>query len=97
MNRYPCPCCGSYTYPVPPVEDCGYICPVCFWENDPFISSDSEPSDSNHGISLQQAKANFRQFGACEKRMLPYVRPPKEDEVGTSVVTDSAFSSRKDW
>ena len=33
-------------------DDCGYICPVCFWENDPFIASDNEPSDSNHGLSL---------------------------------------------
>ena len=52
MKKYQCPCCGNYTYNVPANEDCGYICPVCFWENDPFIVSDSDPSDSNHGITL---------------------------------------------
>ena len=58
----------------------GYICPVCFWENDPFITSDNEPSDSNHGTTLKEAKSNFLQFGACVKEMLRYVRPPRDDE-----------------
>ena len=58
----------------------GYICPICFWENDPFITSDSEPSDSNHGITLKEAKLNFSTFGACEKEMVCYVRLPRDDE-----------------
>lgn len=57
MKKYQCPCCGHYTYNVPANEDCGFICPVCFWENDPFIASDSEPSDSNHGMTLKRQKA----------------------------------------
>lgn len=80
MNNYPCPCCGYYTYPVPANENCGYICPVCFWENDPFVASDSELSDSNRGMTLKQAKSNYLKFGACEKEMLCHVRPPKDDE-----------------
>ncbi|MBS6400283.1 MAG: hypothetical protein KH748_10145, partial [Firmicutes bacterium] len=48
--------------------------------NDPFITSDNEPSDSNHGITLKEAKSNFLQFGACVKEMLRYVRPPRDDE-----------------
>ena len=80
MKKYQCPCCGYFTYNVPANEDCGYICPVCFWENDPFIASDNEPSDSNHGITLKEAKSNFSKFGACEKEMLCYVRSPRDDE-----------------
>ena len=68
MKKYQCPCCGYFTYNVPANEDCGYICPICFWDNDPFITSDSEPSDSNHGITLKEAKLNFSTFGACEKK-----------------------------
>lgn len=30
VKKYPCPCCGFYTYKVPANEDCGFICPVCF-------------------------------------------------------------------
>ena len=80
MKKYPCPCCGFLTYNVPADEDCGYICPVCFWENDPFITSDNEPSDSNHGITLKEAKLKFSTFGACEKEMVCYVRLPRDDE-----------------
>ena len=80
MRKYQCPCCGYYTYNVPVDEDCGYICPVCFWENDPFLASGSEPSDLNHGVTLEEARDNFLKFGACVKDMLGYVRPPKEDE-----------------
>ena len=35
---------------------------------------------SNHGITLKEAKSNFSKFGACEKEMLCYVRPPRDDE-----------------
>lgn len=58
--------------------------PRCFWENDPFIASDDDPSDSNHGITLNEAKANYLEFGACEEEMLRYVRPPESDENGHS-------------
>lgn len=80
MKNYQCPCCGYYTYNFPASEDCGYICPVCFWENDPFIVSDDDPSDSNHGITLKKARINYLEFGACEKEMLCHVRPPEDNE-----------------
>ena len=65
MEKYPCPCCGYLTYPVPREDAIAYICPVCFWENDVFVTSDDEPSDENHGISLRTAQENYRSFGAC--------------------------------
>lgn len=37
MEKYPCPCCGYLTYPVPREDAIAYICPVCFWENDVFV------------------------------------------------------------
>jgi len=80
-TKYKCPCCGYYTYNVPAENDIGYICPVCFWENDPFISSNNEPSDSNHSLTLLEAQKNYKDFGVCEKTMLEYVRPPLENEL----------------
>uniref|UniRef100_UPI003FEDF9CC methylated-DNA--[protein]-cysteine S-methyltransferase n=1 Tax=Dysosmobacter welbionis TaxID=2093857 RepID=UPI003FEDF9CC len=68
-GRYPCPCCGQITLPVPPEEAVAYICPVCWWENDVFISSDNEPSDENHGLTLSQGRENVRRFGTCDPRM----------------------------
>lgn len=81
MEKYPCPCCGYLTYPVPLEDAIAYICPVCFWENDVFVTSDDEPSDENHGISLRTAQENYRSFGACARTMLRYVREPKPEEI----------------
>lgn len=77
---YPCPCCGYRTFPVPKEEAIAYICPVCFWENDVFIKSDNEPSDENHGMTLNEGRSNYKSFGACSPKMLPYVRKPRPDE-----------------
>ena len=79
--RYQCPCCGFFTYPVPPKKDAGFICSVCFWENDPFLRSEDDPSDSNHGVTLAKARENYREFGACEERMKQHVRAPREEEM----------------
>ena len=59
-----------------------YFFSVAGFENDPFITSDSDPSDLNHGITLNEAKNNYLdlEFGACERKMLRYVRPPESDE-----------------
>lgn len=56
---YPCPCCGYHTLPVSKEDAIAFICPVCFWENDIFISSDDEPSDENHGMTLNEARRNL--------------------------------------
>jgi len=71
-KKYNCPCCGHPTYPVPPKDDVGYICDVCWWENDPFIQSDDEPSDQNHGLTLNQAKANYKKYGISWPQLLKY-------------------------
>jgi hypothetical protein len=52
--------------------------------NDPLIASNDDPSGSNHGITLNEAKSNYLKFGACEEEMLQYVRPPKSSEKGRS-------------
>ena len=71
-QMYRCPCCGHPTYPVPPKDDIGYICHICWWENDPFIQSDDEPSDQNHGMTLHQAKENYKKYGISAPHLLKY-------------------------
>lgn len=83
VGTYPCVCCGYKTLPVPKEDAIAYICPVCFWENDIFISSDDEPSDENRGMSLNEAKKNFKMYRACGKEYLSYVREPFESEIPT--------------
>lgn len=59
----PCACCGAETIPEGSIA---HICPVCGWETDCFIQSDHEPSDQNHGLTLDEARLNFRVFGVCD-------------------------------
>jgi hypothetical protein len=77
--RYACPCCGCRT----PGERGGYeICPVCFWEDDGQDDQDADTvrGGPNGALSLTQARTNYRQFGACERRVLVHVRPPLPEE-----------------
>ena len=80
-GAYQCPCCSYKTLPTAKEDAIAYICPVCFWENDVFILSDDEPSDENHGITLNEGRRNFSLFGACSKDMLIHVRKPKSEEL----------------
>ena len=61
MPVEPCPCCGA---DIPQNPSWGYICPTCLWEIDYDAQDAPEaPSDQNHGLSLEEARMNFRTFG----------------------------------
>ncbi|MBP1581404.1 MAG: hypothetical protein J6A26_03285 [Oscillospiraceae bacterium] len=79
-GELPCPCCGYITIPKGG-EDTAYICPVCFWEMDAFLQSEDEPSDQNHGLTLNEARENYRAYGATLERLKQYCRPAKEHEI----------------
>ena len=76
----PCPCCGSITIPNGG-DALGYICPVCLWEVDLFIQSEKEPSDQNHGLTLNQCRENYHACGAVLPRLTHLCRPPKGREL----------------
>ena len=66
MNiKYRCPCCGYYTFDEPTGKTYD-ICPICFWE-------DGGDIDSN-GVSLSEARVNFKMYAACTPKMLKFVR-----------------------
>lgn len=81
---FPCPCCGYRTFPVPKEEAIAYICPVCSWENDVFTASDDEPSDENHGMTLNQRREAYRRLGAVREEFLQHIREPFPEERGNS-------------
>lgn len=60
----PCPCCGEITVPNGG-DAAAFICPHCFWEIDPFLQAEDEPSDQNHGLTLRQAQENYAEYGVC--------------------------------
>lgn len=76
----PCPCCGHITIPGGG-NALAYICPVCLWEIDTFITGADEPSDQNHGLTLAQARENYKKYGAVSERLARYARKPTAEEM----------------
>ena len=75
-----CPCCGCKTLDA----RCDYdICRVCFWEDDGQDNHDAAEvrGGPNGLLSLQEARSNYVQFGACELSMVENVRPPLPGEM----------------
>jgi hypothetical protein len=75
-----CPCCGCRTLGERSIYD---ICPVCFWEDD---GQDDHNADEvwggpNGALSLSEARANYRAFGASSERRKQFVRPPRPNEL----------------
>ena len=82
----PCPCCGHLTIPNRG-EALAFICPVCMWEVDLFIASPGEPSDQNHGLTLHEARSNYKTFGAVLPRLAQHGRKPKPEELPENAQT----------
>lgn len=79
-EKYKCPCCGYYTFDKK-IRGTYEVCPVCYWEDDPIQLEDETYEGGANKVSLKQARRNFLIFGACEERLIKYVRPPREDEL----------------
>lgn len=79
MARYPCPCCGYLTLGERP-PGTFEICPVCAWEADNVQFHDPAYEEGANRVSLNQARANFIQYGARLEKDLSRVRPPLAEE-----------------
>ena len=79
-RRYPCPCCGHWTLGEPPTWTFD-ICAVCFWEDDPLQFGELDYEEGANTPSLNQARRNFREYGAHDKGYEASVRPPLADEL----------------
>jgi hypothetical protein len=79
-GKYACPCCGHLTLD----ERGGFeICQVCFWEDDGQDDHDADivRGGPNGSLSLTQARANYRTFGASEERFIDSTRSPTPEEI----------------
>lgn len=79
-GKFPCPCCGCKTFPVPQEDALAYICPVCLWENDVFDPGEDQPSDENRGMTLAEGRGAYKKLGAVREEFLKYVRKPLPEE-----------------
>lgn len=76
--KYPCPCCGHLVFREPPGSY--EICPICFWEDDVSQLRFPGMGGGANTASLIEGQKNYQEFSACEERVKPYVRPPKQGE-----------------
>ena len=79
MKKYTCPCCGYKTLEEEPPGTYD-ICPICFWEDDGVQFDKPYYTGGANHISLVEAQKHYLNFGACEERLLQYVRRPSEDD-----------------
>ena len=76
---YRCPCCGHLTLGEEGA-DTFEICPVCFWEDDNVQNENPDYEGGANGISLNEAKKNYRKFGAIKEELIKHVRRPTPRE-----------------
>ena len=81
-HTYPCVCCSFLTRFEPSNGDYD-ICPVCFWEDDPVQNDSPNIKGGANKVSLNQARINFKRYGAMEQRFVKNVRAPYESEYPT--------------
>lgn len=77
---YACPCCGFFTLPARGQYE---LCPVCFWEDDGQDDHDADEvrGGPNGGLSLTEARSNYRSFGASSSAYHDRVRSPTPTEL----------------
>ena len=75
MSKYSCPCCGYLVYEENP-SGSYEVCPVCYWEYDDFQNENENYIGGANGLSLKQARINFRNFGAIQEKFRKFTRLP---------------------
>lgn len=79
MNKK-CPCCGYYTVDSDD-EVIVDICPVCFWQYDEVAHDKPDTMIGANGVTLNEAKENYKLFGASEKCFVSKIRKPLSEEL----------------
>lgn len=79
-GRFYCDCCGYNTLNEKP-NGTYQICTMCFWEDHPIQKDDPNYEGGANRISLNQAKKNFAEFGACERDMIKNVQKVHKSDI----------------
>ena len=76
---YRCPCCKFKTLHGRAQDE---ICPVCFWEDDGQDEHDADivRGGPNGALSLREARQNYLQYRACDRKLVAEVRDPLPEE-----------------
>lgn len=73
-TSYKCSICGYFN---PDKQGLHEICPVCFWQDD----SSSYHEGGPNGMTMKEAKKNYKKYGAAREEFAKYVRKPYAEEI----------------
>lgn len=79
----PCPVCGHHTFEIVGDWD---TCPVCGWNSDPVQEAMRDDPTGANGISLNNARKNFRALGAITERKLAELDPTDKKKYPVSKI-----------
>lgn len=79
-NCCSCPCCGFLTLSEE-THETFEICPVCNWEDDDVQFNNPDFRGGANQESLNEAKENYKKFGASAQKYIKAVRAPLPDEI----------------
>jgi hypothetical protein len=85
-----CSCCGNLTV-LKPASENPEICPVCAWQDDIVQSKNPDFVGKPNGVSLNQARVNYKKFKAKSRNSLKNVRDPRGDELPAEFDNHSDF------
>lgn len=77
--KFRCPCCGCYSLEEP-LGNYDF-CDVCGWQNDIMDFLYPDEQSACNGVSLNEARQNYIEFGASEEDRLDDVRKPSFEEL----------------
>lgn len=91
----PCIVCRNPTVGVPGNHE---ICPVCGWQDDggDYRDPDRYVGGPNH-VTLREARQNYLEFGASERRRVDRVRPPLPEEAAPSQARAEVPAAKPSW
>ncbi|WP_010249949.1 glycosyltransferase [Acetivibrio cellulolyticus] len=73
-KKHTCPCCGYQTFAND--WDDEEICKICYWQNDIDQFTNPNYDGGANEVSLSQARMNYLEFGASDKRYMFVVEKP---------------------
>ena len=67
---YLCPCCKNREFEEPAAFE---ICGICGWQDDGQNDKNADEvwGGPNRGLSLNQARKNYREYGFCDRDRMP--------------------------
>ena len=87
IKRKVCPCCGYYTVEIDE-EAIVDICPVCYWQYDASEHRFPDIAIGPNHVSLNNARKNYKAYGACYQRFFLYTRRPLPEELPENQIHD---------